>query len=543
VSAQIAIVCRVVTRFVEETAHVKLMPEVRREIQTPVVVAAELSSRNRLLPPRWGDIGLSQAEDQVDSWFTSVMRREIRLDPEDVLLARKLGRGARPLAILGLFERLLYRGAVSLVSDSDLSTTRGPEAYETFLRAPVEDEACRYVFKTDISAYYQYIDHERLIDEVVAQTGSDLPVSAATDLLRESNGRAFGLPQLSQPSDVLAEIYIEPMRRDLVRAGLNVVRFADDFRVACKTYEEAMSAWELADQAARELGLVLNERKTTTPKRDRYEKSLSIVRDEERELFQALAVDPLEETPYSWDDDDETDEVDALVSDEDFDEGDLKEGADDGGTGHLVNEAQLTAARRVLERWVEEEEDDDVQDQERAQVTSALLGRALRALTAAKDPVALQAVTAMLVYEPSLTPTVARYMGACAQPHRLRVRMALDDACESGVMTPWQATWIAYVAGELPRRRQMVSDLPHVTWLRKQLKSPYQAVVAESLLALARRRIVSADVVSGAITGLTRVHQPTAYVALGAVGSGSNMLNLAGSDLDRLRIGWGSEHL
>jgi hypothetical protein len=281
---------------------VKLLPEVRREIQTMVVVAAELSSRNRLLPPRWGDVALSQAVDQVGSWFTAVMRRDIRPDPEDVLLARKLGRGARPLAILGLRERLLYRGAVSLVSDSDLSSTRGPEAFEAFRRAPLEDQACMYVFKTDISAYYQYIDHERLIDEVVAQTGSDLPISTATDLLREANGRAFGLPQLSQPSDVLAEIYIEPMRRDLVRAGLNVVRFADDFRVACKTYEEALSAWELADHAARELGLVLNERKTTTPKRDKYDSSLSIVRDEERELFQALEVDPLEETPYSWDD-------------------------------------------------------------------------------------------------------------------------------------------------------------------------------------------------------------------------------------------------
>ncbi len=140
------------------------------------------------------------------------MRRDVAVDPEEVVLARKLGRGARPCAILGLKERLLYRAAVSLIEDVTGPSDRSQEAYDAFRQAPVEFEGCRYVLKADIASYYQYVDHERLVDEVVARTGDDLAVSIAVELLGETGGRQFGLPQLSSVSDVLADVYIDPMR-------------------------------------------------------------------------------------------------------------------------------------------------------------------------------------------------------------------------------------------------------------------------------------------------------------------------------------------
>ena len=234
------------------------------------------------------------------------MRHDFDVQDEDVLLARKLGRGARPLSLLGLQERILYRGVVALVEKAaQVSGNRSFEEFEAFQREPLEVQGCRYVLKADIAAYYQYIDHERLVDEVVAQTGDDLAVYIAVDLLHRATGRAYGLPQLNTSSDVLAEIYIEPMRRALIRSGFITYRFADDFRVACRTYAEALSAWEAADSAARDLGLVLNESKTSTPRLERYSASLTALRDQEQQLFQDLDVEQLDTPPYS-DTEDET---------------------------------------------------------------------------------------------------------------------------------------------------------------------------------------------------------------------------------------------
>jgi hypothetical protein len=147
---------------------VKVLPELRREIDVEDIVNRELSSWNKLLPPRWGDRALTGNEEAVATWLTSVLRREVAVDTEEVVLARKLGRGARPCAILGLKERLLYRGAVSLIEDAAGPPDRSREAYDAFQHAPVDYEGCRYVLKADIAAYYQYVDHERLVDEVAS---------------------------------------------------------------------------------------------------------------------------------------------------------------------------------------------------------------------------------------------------------------------------------------------------------------------------------------------------------------------------------------
>jgi len=517
--------------------------EVQRSLKVRDVVEAELATHNSMLPPRWGDLALANHIDAVADWFKSIMRRDFRVSGEDVVLARKFGRGARPLSLLGLQERLLYHGVVSLVAaSSEVSPDRSFEAYSTFQRAPLETESCSYVFKTDIAAYYQYIDHERLVDEVVAQTGDDLAVSVAVNLLHHVMGRNYGLPQLSRSSDVLAEIYIEPMRRNLVRGSFAVFRFADDFRIACRTYEEALSAWEASDGAARELGLVLNESKTSTPSRSRYANSLTAVHDRERELFDELEVEGLDEPEYM--DPANRSDVVGLIGSEEPEEEEAIIRANEAESVLAVSDAQVTAATEVLNRWLAEEEDEETQRRESAHVTATLLGRALRVLAVAHDERALESVTAMLVYEPSLTPTIARYLSSCRQEHPSQVRGALDEICRSDVVNAWQAVWIAYVAGSLSRRRRRGADDPdHVTWLRKRSNSSNSVIAAEAMLALARRHLVSTDEVSSVLNRLSPVQRPTGVVALGALGNERYARDAAPSELDRFRVAWASENL
>jgi hypothetical protein len=523
---------------------VKVLAEVRREMKVAEAVAAELSSWNRLLPPRWGDRALRGSEAEVGAWMTSLLRRELTIDSEEVVLARKLGRGARPCSLLGLKERLLYRGAVSLIEVVIGTPDRSQAAYHAFQEAPLNVDGCEYVLKADIASYYQYVDHERLVDEVVAQTGDDLAVSLAVEVLGQTSSRKFGLPQLSSVSDVLADAYIDPMRRVLVRRGYPVWCFADDFRVACRSYDEALAALEAADEAARELGLVLNELKSSTPRINRYRASLTAVRDRERELFAMLEVEELDDPdPGEYRDEgalDEHPEHDSLLDEVDFEDADLQPEPSNEDEG--VSEAQLLAASKVVDLWVEEEEDDDTQRSERAQVTAKILGRALRVFTLGGDPAALDHVASMLVYEPSLTPTIARYMRECGRVARGPARDTLDDVCRSGIVSTWQAMWIAYVAGELPRRRGG-KNLAHVAWLREQLRSPFAALRAEASLALARRRLTSADELLHIAAGLPGIHRPTVLLGLAALGEEAKAIGAADSELDRLRVRWGLERL
>jgi hypothetical protein len=523
---------------------VKVLPELRREVDVEEVVSQELSSWNKLLPPRWGDRSLRGSEEAVAAWLTSVMRREVAIDQEEVVLARKLGRGARPCAILGLKERLLYRAAVSLIEDVTGPSDRSQEAYDAFQHAPADSEGCRYVLKADIASYYQYVDHERLVDEVVARAGDDLAVGLAVELLGETSGREFGLPQLSSVSDVLADVYIDPMRRHLVRSGFQVWSFADDFRVACRSYDEVLRALEAADEGARLLGLILNEMKTATPGIEKYRGSLTAVRDRERALFASLDVEALDEPAVSdymdEENPDEGEDEPTLLDDDDFDEGDA--GAEEAIEDGSVSEAQLLAASKVIELWVAEEEDEDTQRSERASVTARLLGRALRVFATGQDPRALVHVASMLVYEPSLTPTIARYVRACGGFARSDARDTLDEVCESGIVSTWQALWLAYVAGELPRSRGG-AQRPHVQWLKAQMGSRQPALRAESALALARRRLLTTGEVLDVVAGLPSMHRVTAVLALAALGDQEAAAALAESDLDRRRIEWGLERL
>ncbi|MEI5675741.1 MULTISPECIES: RNA-directed DNA polymerase [unclassified Nocardioides] len=463
---------------------------------------------------------------------------------QDIVLARKVGGGSRPLPFLGLRERLAYRALIGLVTTVG-DGSRGDHG--AFRKAPLEVEDCRYVLKTDIAAFYQYIDHERLVDEVVAQTGDDLAISTAIELMQASSGRRFGLPQMSVASDALAEVYIDPMRRDLVRAGYSVWRFADDFRVACPNYGSALAALELSERSAYSLGLVLNESKTSTPGRDTYAESLSEVDRAERELF-ALAHG---ETPSAADtegedkdeEDDQESEVlsienffmlalqdyDDLEDDEEESLGDV--GGDDEDKGvdtedadeeeaedpEPPSERQVRAAQHLLELWADRQDDGELAseiDWSRA-AWSVLLRKALAVLSDAKDEVGIEYVSSLLVYEPDITPQVCSYMSALADAFPSSVSSILDEVCERQVVSAWQSVWIAYCAGAVSTPRG--GDQPgHVSWLRTRLNDSHGSVAAQAALTLAQRRLLDVTEATETYARVPAVHKQTAFLAMAA---------------------------
>lgn len=516
------------------------------------IVRIELSAHNRFLPPNLADAALRPHATALADWLRTVMRRPFQPDQQDTVLARKLGGGSRPLPFLSLRDRLIFRALVSLIRPNQ-DGVRGD--YDAFKRTPLSVEACRYVLKTDIAAYYQYIDHERLIDEVVAQVGDDLAIVNAVELLQGGTSRRFGLPQMSGPSDVLSEIYIDPIRRDLIRAGFDVARFADDFRVSCTDYHSALAALELTERLAFANGLVLNEGKTSTPSLGTYEASLGEVAAAESELFalmnsvDASAVDTSDTddlitsvenffmTAFSeYDELDDTfgffggdvdDEADPPASDDDT----------DSENDQAPSERQTAAALFLLDLWDRHQSPDrPVEGRHWSRAAwSNLLRKALAVLSAAADEGAIEHVTALLVYEPDLTPQVCAYLSVAAVRGTEHVSTALDTICDRQIVRVWQSLWIAHCAGTLPER---TPDAEHVQWLRTQMVEAPHALAVQAALALARRRLLEPEEAAATYERATPVHKPSAFLALaGAMGQHRREV-VANNQVERWQAEW-----
>ena len=75
-------------------------------------VRQELSTRNRLLPRRWDYAALAADPSAVETWLRPRLRRGLSGRTASVVFADKGWRGARPLHIMALEDRVLYRALV-----------------------------------------------------------------------------------------------------------------------------------------------------------------------------------------------------------------------------------------------------------------------------------------------------------------------------------------------------------------------------------------------------------------------------------------------
>jgi RNA-directed DNA polymerase len=122
----------------------------------------------------------------------------------------------------------------------------------------------------DLKSYFDTIPHDRLMALIGQRIvdGSVLAVleqSLKAGVLEELKGwqpTEQGTPQGAVISPMLANLYLNPLDHDMARRGWEMVRYADDFVVLCRSKEEAETVLNELRQWTTAAGLTLHPTKT-----------------------------------------------------------------------------------------------------------------------------------------------------------------------------------------------------------------------------------------------------------------------------------------
>lgn len=126
-----------------------------------------------------------------------------------------------------------------------------------------------HVVDADLKGYFDTIPHERLMARLREKITDGALLKLIESFLKadildgmERWTPEAGAPQGAVLSPLLSNIYLDPLDHLLARQGYQMVRYADDFVILCRTAEEAASALEVVRQWVMENELVLHPTKT-----------------------------------------------------------------------------------------------------------------------------------------------------------------------------------------------------------------------------------------------------------------------------------------
>jgi RNA-directed DNA polymerase len=126
-----------------------------------------------------------------------------------------------------------------------------------------------YVVDADLKGYFDSIPHDRLmarLEEKIAD-GTLLGLIESfvkADILEEASQWTpeAGAPQGAVLSPLLSNIYLNPLDHLMAQSGLEMVRYADDFVILCRTPEAAHAALDIVRNWVEDNGLTLHPTKT-----------------------------------------------------------------------------------------------------------------------------------------------------------------------------------------------------------------------------------------------------------------------------------------
>jgi len=126
-----------------------------------------------------------------------------------------------------------------------------------------------FIVDADLKSYFDTIPHDRLM----ARIGQQVSDGAILKLIEAFLGQGVldglqewtperGTPQGAVISPLLSNIYLDPLDQTMAARGLEMVRYADDFVVLCRSREEAAAALAVMQEWTAAAGLTLHPDKT-----------------------------------------------------------------------------------------------------------------------------------------------------------------------------------------------------------------------------------------------------------------------------------------
>lgn len=458
--------------------------------------ARTLQDQAPLLPRHPGTDAIEERTDELAQWIAGQITGEFTPSKEEIVAVSKGSHGIRPVAVWGLTERIFYSALVERLVSSGLEpVARTGTGWREFKEKPASED-CRYVVTADLAACYSLIDHGLLAYELRLQTGDYEAVDVVTDLLRETSDRSYGLPQQSTDSDILADAFEGVLERALHRRGLRAIRYNDDFRLMADSWSEVVRSIEILDEEARKLGLILNDSKTRTWRKDRYVASLKSARELKEKIAEESEVNLTQvmEGPYdTWILSPDPDDIEVLTS------------------------------VRLLERWQEVAGSGEVLEDQRAEHIAILelLPGAFEVLEPEPEMIqsTLQIALQMLKYEQRLTPHICRFLVSHTDVDP--VLTAVDDFLgPDPYLTGWQTWWLQTAVGSFDEFREGTRGDRLIDWVQNSVQrfGHNDLLAAHFLHTLARHGATTQDELLARYDRSSSVARHPLVIGMGHIG-------------------------
>ncbi len=442
------------------------------------------SERNDLVPPRPED----KVSGELGKRFSQTLTRELErgtYDPERAYFVAvpKNPYTTRLAAILTLSDRVVYEAIVALLrprietflfGEDVVFWPRGessPKRWAAFERSAIKD-GFAYVVRADVTAFYESVEHERLMDVIVEATGERDAADALAHFLERVMGSRRGLPQGLRPSDTLATAYLGQVDLSVIQRGLEYTRHGDDVRIATRTFNDGRAAVQCIEHELRRLGLVLNGEKTRVLRKDTYEKTVAAF----EHRLAAAHVGAVDATITRL-----AEDSDALgnvmrelgmeqLAWDFFYHGsvDLSDVIKKLRPQIQVQEVQV--AEELFHNAMRQMREGNTQFK-REEFHQQLVGALVR-LSAGRSPAALKHVRTLARTFPDKTEALCSYLHALAATRARKVAEIAEQGIESCV-TEWERAWMTRVLGRVHRHvsvdqllsfREVVAR-PHAQWL------------------------------------------------------------------------------
>jgi len=184
----------------------------------------------------------------------------------------------RMLGIPTIYDRVCQQALVNrlepifepVFDEANFGYRRGRSTKDALRKVWKEIEAGNeWIVDADLRDFFGSAEHEKIVT-LVSQRVSDGRVLRLIEAMLKAGsygeGRLFpterGTPQGGVASPLLSNILLTPFDWEMRRRGYQLTRYADDWCITCSSAAQARAALETASRVLKQLGVVINPRKT-----------------------------------------------------------------------------------------------------------------------------------------------------------------------------------------------------------------------------------------------------------------------------------------